>query len=156
MFKSSSSAAVKLINQFGSGSTCWLAWIARQRVPTGNFAQFADAFVNPRQRSARALQTFEREIERLAVMRGEQQITDFAAGETFRQQIAQREKVAERLAHLFAFDQQMRAVQPVFDERLAGRAFALGDFVLVMRKNQILAAEVQIEASARAPSCSWR
>jgi len=43
----------------------------------------------------------------------------------------------------------MRAVQPVFDKRFAGCAFALGDFVLVMRKNQILAAEMQIKARPR-------
>ncbi len=42
----------------------------------------------------------------------------------------------------------MRAVQPVFHERFAGRAFALGDFVLVMREFQILAAEVQVETFA--------
>ena len=121
-----------------------------------NFPQFAEALINPRQRGARALQAFEREVERLAIMRREQQITDFAPGETLRQQIAQREKIAERLAHFFAFDEQKRAVQPVFDERLAGRAFALRDFVLVMRKYQVLAAEVQVKAFARAFSCSWR
>ena len=44
----------------------------------GHLAQLAQAFVNPRQRRPRALQTFQREIERLAVMRGEQQIADFA------------------------------------------------------------------------------
>src|ERR1043165_1837626 len=39
----------------------------------------------------------------------------------------------------------MRAVQPMFDEPLAGGALALGDFVFVMREHQILAAEMQIE-----------
>jgi hypothetical protein len=51
---------------------------------------------------------------------------------------------------------KMRAVQPVFHERFAGRAFALRDFVLVMRKFQILAAEMQVKTSRRGPSCSWR
>src|ERR1022692_2239174 len=41
-------------------------------------------------------------------------------------------------------------MQPVFDETLAGglnaRAFALRDFILVMREHQILAAEMQIKA----------
>ena len=36
-------------------------------------------------------------------------------------------------------------MQPVFDERLARCAFALGDFVFVMRKFQIFAAEVQVK-----------
>src|SRR5579863_10377957 len=78
-------------------------------------------------------------------MRAEQQGADFAAGKTFGQQIAQREKVAEGFAHLFAFHEQMRAVQPIFYEGLAGGAFALGDFILVMREDQILAAQMQIE-----------
>ena len=67
-----------------------------------------------------ALQAVKREIERLPVMRRQQQITDFAAGESLGQQIAHREIIAERFAHLFAFDQQMRPVQPILDKRLAG------------------------------------
>src|SRR5208283_2923958 len=39
----------------------------------------------------------------------------------------------------------MRPVQPMPDERLSGRTFALRNFVLVMRENQVLAAEVQIK-----------
>ena len=46
----------------------------------------------------------------------------------------------------------MRAMQPILDERLPWplhfRAFALRDFVLVMREDQVLAAQVQIEAGA--------
>src|SRR5439155_13532981 len=43
----------------------------------------------------------------------------------------------------------MFKVQPVADELLAGRAFALGDFVFVMRENQIDAADVKIERLAQ-------
>ena len=67
-----------------------------------------------------ALQAFQREIERLAVVGREQQVADFAPGEALRQQVAQREEVAERLAHLLALDQQVRAVQPVLHEGLPG------------------------------------
>ena len=42
----------------------------------------------------------------------------------------------------------MRAMQPVFHKRFSGRAFALGNFILVMRKFQILAAEMQVKAFA--------
>src|SRR6267154_2021166 len=43
----------------------------------------------------------------------------------------------------------MFKVQPVADELLAGGAFALGDFVFVMRKNQIDATGVQVESLAQ-------
>src|SRR5436853_5323654 len=43
----------------------------------------------------------------------------------------------------------MFKVQPVADELLAGSAFALRDFVFVMRKNQIDAASVKIERFAQ-------
>src|SRR5260370_4345872 len=43
----------------------------------------------------------------------------------------------------------MFKVQPVADELLAGGAFTLGDFVFVMRKNQIDATGVQVESFAQ-------
>ncbi len=82
-------------------------------------------------------------------MRLKQRVTNFAPGEAFRGEIAQREEISKRLAHLLPFDEQMRAVHPMFHERLAGRAFALGNLVLVMRKFQILATEMQVEACAQ-------
>ena len=103
MFKSSSSAAVndgnRLAAEFSSG-----IFFERQHFRRA-FAQLADAFVNARQRRLRTSQTIEREIKSLAVMRGEQQIAHFAAGETFGLQIAQGEKISERLAHFFPFDE---------------------------------------------------
>src|SRR5688500_15927010 len=46
----------------------------------------------------------------------------------------------------------MSAVEPVLHKSLSAwlesRAFTLGDFVLVMRKHQILAAEMKVEAGA--------
>src|SRR4051794_22329836 len=42
----------------------------------------------------------------------------------------------------------MRAVQPGAHERLAGRRFRLGDLVLVMRKDKVDAAGVNVEARA--------
>ena len=84
-------------------------------------------------------------------MRLKQQITHLASGELFfLNQFAQGEKIPQRLAHLLPLDHQMRAVQPVFHEPfprpLHACALTLGDFILVMRKNQVLAAEVQVKA----------
>src|SRR5690348_12398970 len=79
-------------------------------------------------------------------MRREEQVTDFAPVEAVLfSKIAQGVKVTERLAHFFSLNQKMRAVQPVFDEGPAGRAFALGNLVLVMGKNQILAAQMEVK-----------
>src|SRR5437879_5532443 len=79
----------------------------------------------------------------------EQQVADFPSGKSFAEQITEREEISERLAHLFAFDQQMGRVEPIFDEALAGRlhgrAFALRDLILMMWKGQVLTAEMQIE-----------
>jgi len=79
-------------------------------------------------------------------MRREEQVPDLAAGEVFGQQVAQGEEIAEALAHLLAFDEQVRAVQPMFHERfsrgLGAGTFALSDLIFVMRKDQILAADM--------------
>src|SRR6266404_1394137 len=83
-------------------------------------------------------------------MRGEQQIADFPSGKTLGQQIAQGEKVSERFAHLLSLNHQMRAMQPVFHEPstlgLQACAFTLRYLVLVMRKNQVFASDMQIKA----------
>src|SRR5260370_18825860 len=85
-------------------------------------------------------------------MRGEQQVTNLPAGKSFRQQITQCEKVAERFAHFLAFYQQMRAVQPMFDKSLSclldPRSFALRDFVLMMREHQVFTPQMEIEDRA--------
>ena len=54
----------------------------------------AQTLIDPRQRRARSLKSVEREIERLAVMCGEQEVPDFPAGESFCQEIAHGEEVA--------------------------------------------------------------
>src|SRR4051812_31461820 len=83
-------------------------------------------------------------------MRSEQEITDFTTSEILGEQITCGIKITKRFAHLLAFDEQVRAVQPVVHKMLAGllqtSAFALGNLVLVMRENQIFAAHVDIEA----------
>src|SRR5579885_1610858 len=64
-------------------------------------------------------------------------------------QVARSVEVAEALRHLLPFYQQKAHVHPVVRERLARRSFRLRDFVLVMRKDQVLAAEMDVERIAQ-------
>src|SRR5258705_13492034 len=79
-----------------------------------------------------------------------QQVAQLTSAIAFAKQIAYREEIPERLAHLLAFHQQMRAVHPVFYKGttlwLQRRSFTLRDFVLVVRKHEVLAAHVHVEA----------
>ncbi len=122
----------------------WLGRLAKRE-----FAQLGGAFVDAAQRGFCAGQVVEREVERLAVVGGDHEVTHLAPGAALGQKIAQRKKIAERLAHFFALNEQVRAVHPVLDElvsvALQAGAFALGDLVLVMGEHQVLAAEVEVE-----------
>ena len=65
------------------------------------------------------------------------------------QRLADRHEVAERLAHLLRVHIQQTVVEPESRERaLAGERLALGDFVLVVRKNEVLPAAVDVHALA--------
>ena len=113
------------------------------------FAQLGRAFVDAAQRGLGPGKVLEGEVECLAVVGGDHQVAHLSPGTALGQQVAQREKVSEGLTHLFAFDQKVRAVHPVFDKFLAvalrAGTFALGDLVLVMGEHQVFAAEVQVE-----------
>ena len=61
------------------------------------------------------------------------------------QYLADGEKITEGLRHFFVVDAHETVVHPIVDERLAGRAFTLGDFVFVVRKLQVRAAAVDIK-----------
>ena len=63
--------------------------------------------------------------------------------------IAHGEEVALGLGHLLVVDVQEAVVHPVVHVRLAGGAAGLGDFVLVVREEQILAAAVDIKGFAQ-------
>ncbi len=92
IFRSSSSASKKASMCESVAGRPMSAGVARcQR------AESLDPFVDPRQRSARAVQAGEGEIAAAAVVHREQREAHLAAGEAFRQQIAQRVKIAERL-----------------------------------------------------------
>src|ERR1700689_970995 len=75
----------------------------------------------------------------------------------FDQHVADGTEISRRLRHLLALDGDEAVMQPVFDEGLAGmRAFALRDLVLVMRKDQVEPAAMDVEALAQEFSAHGR
>ena len=67
----------------------------------------------------------------------------------FQHQIAEGEEISQALRHLLAFHQQKAGVKPEVREGLSGERLGLGDFVFVMRENQIFTAGVQVETLAQ-------
>ena len=58
------------------------------------------------------------------------------------------EEIPQRLGHLLLIDLHEPVVDPVPGELLAGRRAGLGDFVLVVWKDEILATPVDVERVA--------
>ena len=88
-------------------------------------------------------------VHRLAVVRGQEHEPDRRTGMALIQQVAHGEEVAERLRHFPALDAQHLVVHPDRREAAGGvGAPALRDLVLVMRKRQVVAAAVDVEAVA--------
>src|SRR5204863_6101407 len=95
------------------------------------------------------LQALMREIERLAVMRRQQQETDRLA-RILVKQLVHGEEVAERLAHLLAGDVEEAVVHPVLrHEGTTERRAALRNLVLVVREDQVEAAGMDVERLAQ-------
>src|SRR5438270_11653737 len=67
----------------------------------------------------------------------------------FQNQISQSVKVSQTFRHLLAFHQQEASMKPEVRKRLASSGFRLGNFVFVMRKNQVFAAGMQVETLAQ-------
>ena len=59
------------------------------------------------------------------------------------------------LGDLAAFMSEQAVVQPKTSERLAGERLRLGDFVFMVRKDQVQAAAVDVEVPLPKASCSW-
>src|SRR5438045_410260 len=89
------------------------------------------------ERAARRVESLEREIQRQPIIHANERVSNLAPGVALCEQIAQREKIAERLRHLLPLDKKMSAVQPIFYEALARAAFALRDLGFVVRKNVV-------------------
>ena len=67
----------------------------------------------------------------------------------FLEHITDGEEVAQRLGHLFVVHIDEAVVHPHLRKRLAGRAFALCDFVFVVGKLQVSATAVDVKALAQ-------
>ena len=61
-------------------------------------------------------------------------------------QITQGEKIAQAFGHLFTFDEKKPGVKPETGEGFSGERFGLGNFVFVMRENEVFATGVNIES----------
>ena len=99
----------------------------------------------PLQRLLGAGQAVPGEVQLLAVVRRQQQVAHRRRPEALRDDVGNRVGVAERLRHLLLVDDQILDVHPEARERLAGRAFALRDLVLVVREDQVDAAGVDVD-----------
>ena len=62
--------------------------------------------------------------------------------------IADGEKIAQRLGHFLFVDIHESVVDPVFDRRFPRRTAGLGDFIFVMREDQVFAAAMNVEGFA--------
>jgi hypothetical protein len=102
----------------------------------------------PLDRGAGGVEAVEGEVQLLAVLRADEQVADGRRRMALLDELADGEVVALRLRHLLAVDEQVLHVQPVADERLAGGALGLGDLVLVVREDEVLAAGMDVEGAA--------
>src|SRR5450759_1729661 len=85
--------------------------------------------------------------ERAAIMRAQDEETHHF-GIVLGEYLAHGKKIAERFRHLLIVDTHKAVVHPVIDESIAVRALGLRNFVLVVRKLQVLTAAVDIEMVA--------
>ena len=107
----------------------------------------AHGVFNARQRRLRLVKAFLGEVERAAVVRLQHQETQHVRRRGF-QDVAQKQEVAQRLAHFLVVDLQHAAVHPVVCKRAAARGLGLRALVFVMREHQVSAAAVNVERQA--------
>ena len=83
-------------------------------------------------------------------MGGQQHKADHLAGNLLIEQIAHSEKIAQRLGHFLAFDLQHFIMHPNLRKTaLRMGTAALRNLILMMRKQQIIAAAMNIETMAK-------
>ena len=100
------------------------------------------------ERGARVVQMHIAVVQRAAVVAAHDKKAH-RLGVVLLEHVADGEEVAQRFGHLLVVDIDKAVVHPRLRKRLAGSAFALGDFVLVVRKLQIGAAAVDVKALAQ-------
>ena len=119
---------------------------ARQKLPR---FQPRPERAQPVDRVSGVCQAVEGEVERTPVRHRDQRQADGRRFESLKQQVAQRVEVALALRHLPAVHQQEPHMHPMPRELLVRRRFALRNLVFVVRKHQVFAAAVQVEALAQ-------
>ena len=62
------------------------------------------------------------------------------------QHILSEEEIIQRLTHFFGIDSNKSVVQPVIDKLAIRAALGLGNFILMMRKDKITAAAMEIKS----------
>src|SRR5690349_14012033 len=77
-------------------------------------------------------------------MRAEQRPAQSLALPALLQKFVHGDKIAEALRHLFLIDGKETVMQPEARQRTAVRCLGLGDFVFVVRKDEIQAAAVNV------------
>ena len=107
----------------------------------GRLCHFRESF-------ARRVEAIEREIERFAIVTTDEHIAHFHRRPTVLGEVFESVEIAERLRHFATIDHQMGDMEPSRSEVSAAGAAALGDFIFVVRENQIDTATVQVEGIA--------
>ncbi len=97
---------------------------------------------------AGGVEAVEGEIERLAVVAAEQDVAHLHGGPAVFREVFEGVEIAERLRHFSAIDHQVRDVEPGRGKMPAAGAAALGDFVFVVREDEIDTAAVEVEGFA--------
>ena len=108
----------------------------------------ADALTEVIERFGRLPQGAERELHPRPVVREQALITEGERIDVELEQFVDGERIARRFRHLHAVREEVLTVDPVRDRGVAERALGLRDLVLVVRKDVVDAAGVQIETFA--------
>ena len=87
-------------------------------------------------------------VERTAVMRAQDK-KSHRFGVVLRQHFADGEEVTQAFGHFFVVHPHKAVVHPKTGQRFAVGAFALGDFIFVVRKLQVSPAAVNVKALAK-------
>ena len=90
----------------------------------------------------------ERELHPRPVMREKALVAEGERIDVDLDELVDRDGIARRLRHLHAVREEVLAVHPMRDRRVAVRAFGLRDLVLVVRKDVVDPAGVQVETLA--------
>src|SRR5262245_7654036 len=94
----------------------------------------------------RLLQSSHREIELFSILNRQQQVANSVRAEAFVEKIPQCVEIALGLRHLLVLDQKMLRVKPEASEGLRCNGLTLCNLVLVMRKNIVDTAAMDVES----------